>query len=621
MFDPSLLSYSQAKAAATSSINNPEFREFMVEALDMAYGDRDFGQLRHALNLHSYPVPMEEFLFGQRYLVRPRDELYPVVVEELVKINEGHGRVVNRLTEVVATGGIGSAKTTTALYTQAYQLYVLSCYKNPHAMFQMDSSSEILFIFQSLNATLSKDVDYKRFKAICEQSYYFTTVFPFNKLIVSSLQFPNRIECKPIGSDSGALGQNVLSGIIDEVNFMAVVDDSKKNSNRGVYDQARTIYDGISRRIKTRFVNNGGMPGILCLVSSKNYPGEFTDVKLKEAAGDPTIYVYDKRVWDIKPKGTFTGEQFSVFVGDETRKARIIEDDTEVSVEDRHLVINAPVEYKRQFQLDMTGSLRDIAGVGTLARYPYFQDAQSVSASFQKRVSVLSKEEHDFQDSLPLQMYPLRFKDPGIPRWVHVDLAITGDAAGVACGYVPGFVSSRAGTDELMPRIAFDFILRVLPPPGGEIKFYKIRELLYTLREMGLPIRWVSFDSFQSVDSVQILRQQGFATGYISVDTSTMPYDLAKAAMYEGRLEAPPHRAANREFLSLERVAKKNKIDHPVNGSKDCSDGMAGVVQGLTTRREVWNFHNVSPTSIPLAIRTAEAAQKQGPKHERPDNV
>ncbi|APD18895.1 hypothetical protein [Vibrio phage J14] len=43
------------------------------------------------------------------------------------------------------------------------------------------------------------------------------------------LKFPNRIFVRAIsGEDTAAIGQNVIGGIIDEINFMGLVEDSKK---------------------------------------------------------------------------------------------------------------------------------------------------------------------------------------------------------------------------------------------------------------------------------------------------------------------------------------------------------------------------------------------------------
>jgi hypothetical protein len=52
------------------------------------------------------------------------------------------------------------------------------------------------------------------------------------------------------------------------------------------------------------------MPGVLCLSSSKRYPGEFTDMKISEAVEDKSIYIYDRRIWEIKPPSTYCGETF-----------------------------------------------------------------------------------------------------------------------------------------------------------------------------------------------------------------------------------------------------------------------------------------------------------------------
>ena len=46
-------------------------------------------------------------------------------------------------------------------------------------------------------------------------------------------------------------------------------------------------------------------------------------------------------------------------------------------------------------------------------------------------------------------------------------------------------------------------------PRGGEIEFENIRRLLYVLRDkLIMPIKWVSFDKFQSTDSMQILHSR-----------------------------------------------------------------------------------------------------------------
>lgn len=544
------------------------------------------------LQLQRYPVSIEDFLFGRHYLNKNRDEIYDEVLRELKIINNPGGRrVVNCYTEAVFTGGIGSAKSTTALYTVAYQLYVLSCFHDPHRTFGLDRASEIVFVFLGM-AGESAVSDYDRFYSMVKESPYFTLDFPYNPRMKSELHFPHRIQ---VVQGINTIGQNVMGGMIDEVNFGQIVQNSKRSLDGGEYNQTLTVYNGLARRRKSRFLSNGSSPGILCLVSSKRYPGEFTDVKLAEAKEDPTIYVYDKRVWDVKPAGTFSNQRFRVFVGDAGRKATILDDHFTLLPGDEEKVISVPVEFLKDFRDDMIGSLRDIAGVSTVARYPYLQNVNAVSSSFGHFPSILSLEETDMVTT-QLEVFPQRFRNKERARWVHVDLGVTSDSVGIACGYVPKFVQTP---DEvgLMPVIEFDFVLRVKPPRDGEIQFTKVRRLVVLLRELGLPVKWVSFDAFQSVDSIQMLRMAGFATGRQSMDLTANPYSVTKTAFYAGRVFAPTHKRALGEFLSLEKDTKTGKIDHPATGSKDCSDAMAGVIYGLTMRRDVWASHAIPFTT------------------------
>jgi len=395
----------------------------------------------------------------------------------------------------------------------------------------------------------------------------------------------------------------VIAGLLDELNFMAVIESSKLSVDGGEYNQAQVIYNSIARRRKSRFMVKGHVPGMLCLVSSKKYPGEFTDKRIEAAKTDKTIYVYDKRLWEIKDPAAFTGRWFRVFVGDQFRKPRVLEEEETVAEIDARLVHQVPEEFREEFDSDLMNALRDILGVSTLANRPFMMDREKVSACFGKVKSILSREATDFQDERVMVQTTL-FRELERPRFVHIDLALNQDSAGVACGYVAGFrVMNRGESKELHPIIRYDFVLEVKPPRGGEILFGNIRQLLYAVRNVGLPVKWVTLDSYQSVDTLQILRGQGFVTGQVSMDTSTLPYDVLKQALYDGRIESPVSERALKELLSLEIDEKKGKIDHPPRGSKDLADAMAGVAYGLTMRREVWSDHGVDPSDIPETLR------------------
>lgn len=558
------------------------------------------------------PVDVETFLLNPYYMDLG-GQVYPEVLKEMAEINSG------KYVETVLTGGIGSAKTTCALWTTAYQLYLLSALKNPQGEFGLDRSSEILFVFQTLSADKAKKLDFARFKHLMENSPYFNEKFPFQRGLESELRFPNRIIVRPVsGAQTATIGENVFGGLLDEVNFMAVVENSKSSIDGGTYDQAQALYNSIATRRKSRFMKGGKVYGMLCLVSSKRYPGQFTDRKEAEAkiqiaeTGKSNIYIYDKRTWEIKPEGSFCGEWFHVFAGDASRKPRVLSEEelADFGEEDAHLICRIPVEHRWEFENDIITALRDVAGVSTLATTPYFPDTESVAAGFGVTSNLFTTDYADFVKT-KATMDLSRIANKLLPRAAHIDLSKTGDSTGLVIGHVAGFKQLLRGDEvEILPEITIDGVLEIKPPRGGEILYWKIREILYALRDAGLNIKWVTCDSYQSTDNLQILKQKGFVTGEISMDTSIRPYALVKSAFTDRRIYCPKHDLLQMELVSLEFDAKKGKVDHPdvgVCSSKDVADALAGVVTCLTTRREIWAHYKVPLVRLPPSITELES--------------
>ncbi|MEG1729566.1 MAG: hypothetical protein RR280_08515 [Bacteroidaceae bacterium] len=527
------------------------------------------------------PVDPITFLYDENYLGK-KGEIYAEVEVAYLELNSGD------YDEAVMTGGIGSAKTSLALYSQAYQLYLLSCLRNPQLTYGLDKATEILMVFQSLNEDTAADVDYQRFYNLISASPYFQEVFPYDKGVKSFLRFPHNIECLPVGAgDTATIGRNVIGGIIDEINFMKI----KEKDDGTIHNQAVELYNTVARRRKSRFMQGGKMAGLLCVVSSKKLPDEFTDKKMEEAKRNPRIYVYDKRVWDVKPD-SFGKERFRIHIGTEAMRPRILKEGEIVREEDQQFIDLIPMEFYDEFVEDIVKAVRDIAGHTTLATVPFMSNAKKVVAAFSERKNLAVTPRVDFVETKLQLLTNLCKVNPQFFRFAHIDLAVTGDSAGLAIGHVPQFIQ----VDEsglMMPYIQYDLVLEIAPPTGGEIEFAKIRKVLIALKELGMPIKWVTLDSYQSRDTMQILRQKGFMTGLQSMDTSLMPYDTLKTAIYDERVDIPAHETAKKELLALEINYKKGKVDHNDLNTKDVSDALAGVAYGLTNRREVWAQHKV----------------------------
>ena len=585
---------------------NPKLTVDDIRALLQKGGQKKDGKegVESFIRYRQEPVGIREFIESPEFMDKG-DTVWEKILLDLEECNNG------TYTEAVLTGPIGTGKTTFALYTQAYQLYLLSCYREPHKTFGLDPASEIVIIFQSLNRDLAREVDYNRFRDMIAKAPYFEANFQFRKDFEGVMKFPDRIEVKPVtGQETSALGHNVIGGIIDEINFMAVVKNSLKTKDGTIYDQAVSNYNSISRRRQSRFLSQGFLPGMLCLVSSRNYPGQFTDQKEEEAKTNPQIFVYDRKSWELRPDN-YSKTFFPVFIGDVTRKPKMLTDKEAKKIrklakekDEDPLIMEIPDNFIYDFERDIMGALRDIAGVSTSAMHPYITNREKIAKAFGQHLSILSLESVDFSLER-LHIYPQRIIHKERKRYVHIDLAITGDCAGIACAYVPYFTKvnrSEQGA-EIFPAFRFDFILQIRPPHGGEISFSAIRDIIYRLSSAGLPVKWVSLDSFQSVDTLQILHTKGYMTGKVSADVNPIVYDVLKQGILDERVMAPTHDTALKELSTLEKVIQTHKIDHPPGGSKDCADAMAGCAYGLFMRREVWTDHSINAREMEGALK------------------
>lgn len=576
----------------------PELRDYITVIKKLA--ERDALANKEETRYLTKPMNPLEFL---KYGLNKKETIWPAVLPHYEELCSG------KYVESVLTGGIGTAKTTLAVFVQLYETYRILNLANPHSEFGLDPDSDIVIVFQSVTGGAARAVDYDFFRGIIDGAPWFreTSIAGYDKDLKSVLRFDRKLTIRPVSSlETAAIGQNVIGGIIDEINFLSVIEDSSKSLDGNAYDQAQVNYNAIARRRESRFMKQGNLAGMLCLVSSKRYPGQFTDRKVDQAVreiqekGSSSIYVYDKRVWEVRPEGSFTGEKFRVYIGERNRNPFVIAEDEYNDWPVEHpLVDEVPIEYKHSYEDDIHSALRDISGVSTQLQHAYFTDMEKLSAVFGGHKNIFNVGVSNFSYP-PLKIRPKLISDPKKLHYAHVDLGATSDSAGICIGHVDKFIKIKrtSGVEEELPLIIIDAILEVPPPKGGEIDFSKIRAIFYRLRELGMNLKWVSYDSWQSRDSLQILKNKKFVVGTTSLDRDTRAYDLTKQAITDGRVKAPSHAKLEDELRTIQWIRDKDKIDHLPAGSKDCADAFAGVVYGLTMRREIWAKARVRPTAV-----------------------
>jgi hypothetical protein len=190
--------------------------------------------------------------------------------------------------------------------------------------------------------------------------------------------------------------------------------------------------------------------------------------------------------------------------------------------------------------------------------------------------------------------------DPQCARYIHVDIGVTGDALGMTMMHLIGYkMVERVRSDgttyqDRAPVGVVDFHLRVVPPKGSEIDLSKVRSFIQELRDYGVPIWRVTYDTYQSRGEIQTLRKLGFTADAVSVDRTDEAYVALKHAYAEGRIMTYRYATLERELRELERDIDKRKVDHPARspetgglGSKDVADSLAGSFYSAITDKRI----------------------------------
>jgi hypothetical protein len=138
-----------------------------------------------------------------------------------------------------------------------------------------------------------------------------------------------------------------------------------------------------------------------------------------------------------------------------------------------------------------------------------------------------------------------------------------------------------------VPIIYIDVIEQISAPPGGEILISDVRKRIYELRDRGFNIHKVTFDGFQSTETMQNLNKSGIKSERLSVDKDSAAYEAMKDCIYHKRLNYPPHEVFIEECQHLEIYG--DKIDHQPEKSKDVSDSVAGVVYNIVLEPKKYN--------------------------------
>lgn len=566
-------------ALLSASSNSPSLDLSPIESL-------------YKVDYDEIPVSIDEFLENDYYLGKVYNNgknIYPYWRNFLHNFFHDNP---DKAFEVALTGAIGVGKTTIASIALTYLIYKTLCLKDPQKFYGLSANSPIVFVVMNLTLELAYSGLYSLIVEAIKLSPWFCERVDIRGKYEFSITFPKNVALMAGSQTTHTIGKNVLGAVLDEVNF--------SNAPKGSKNSVMDMYRNIRRRLESRFLKQGRMPGILMMVSSKNTELDFLEQYIQSIKHQKTTWVVDEPVYNIKPPETYVGEKFKVAVGDKTKESYLIKDTDDIDeiLSRGYRIIEVPIEYRVAFEQDINDALKDIAGISAVSTSKLIPYAGRIDVCFDShRRSPFFTEEiqlgldsvddiRDFLDDLSILK-----RDLNKPRFAHVDIGLKGDRLGLSIVHSSKEITVDRYTDTgAIDKVSenvydIDLMLGIRALPGSEIPLYKVREFLLWLSScIGYKFKKITYDGFQSADSIQLLQMSGLPSGLLSVDRTDVPYLNLRACILEHRLVGYYNSIVIEELRDLEYDRKAKKVDHPIvkydgsPGSKDISDSLCGAV-------------------------------------------
>lgn len=566
------------------------------------------------------PASIREFV-GADYL-NLEGNIRPGIMAALVEVfgPQVNSDTISLKRKAVFSGAIGVGKSTYASIALAYMVHWTYCLRDPQKFFGLMPGSRIAFMMMSTSERQAKEVLFGDVKARVEHSPWFQQFCQYDRSIKNQFRFEKDLWIVPGGSEETRFeGYNVLCAVIDE-------GDSHKQTDRK--DYAEEGFNTLYSRIDSRFPDmvNDTHRGLIMVIGQMKSATGFMNKIFGEFKDDPNGSSFRLTIWEAFGWHRYTENPADATAGRETaprksfvydvqrKKVLSIADAREKGVDYSGTdtgYIEVPTTYLTAFRRNPVKALRDLAGIPPQSTDPFIALPERIERC-QQLWHERCGDESPVTDSPTTPQFKPWFKAPDrMKRVAHVDIATSGDgdAMGIAIAHIPGIVEVDG---EEKPLIVFDALMRIHAPSGSEIMLSDMRRILYRLRDdLGFDLKMVTFDGFQSTDSIQLLRKSRIATDYVSVDRNKQPYEDLREGIYDERVLFPKYLTALNEVdTDLVNIAYQElsqltdtgpKIDHPPKGSKDVADAMAGCVSTLMQMPQ-WR------RGAPLIRRSTDAA-------------
>jgi hypothetical protein len=526
------------------------------------------------------PVPLTEFVRGAQFLNNPAlsDEQYEAVrhiervfYTDLYPLMAAHmdpywGLPVRMCNTITLQWGKGSGKDHIARVSSLRVAYLLMCLRNPQWYYQMPEQDSI-HLLNVASSTLQATRAFFQPMTVAVGRGWFKH---HSEALQNTIRYDHNIAAISGSSDTETQeGLNLILGVADEIDAFR----SKLTARAGT-SMVKTV-EGILEMMHTSASTR--FPG-----RTKDEPPVFKIVRISypRYQGSPIQQLTKKAHADVARRGLLSRHYVSGPKATWEVNPRVM--GPEAFAQDYE---DDPIMARAKYECRPAGAIN-----------PYFQNSGAVEACFTEAPQPLDVAHYrlDGRNWVPVYAFASSLVPiEGALYSMHADLAVKGDRAGIAMSHVVSYedyvatASGDKGQDEEFverrPHVKVDFVFSyeasVGENPPREIQIRWARLLCFELVRRGFNVRQMTFDGFQSLDSMQILESKGVLSERVTTDRDDSVWKNLRDLMSEGRVEIHHRPRVLGELLALDR-GPNGKVDHPPMGSKDEADALACSVLG-----------------------------------------
>lgn len=478
--------------------------------------------------------------------------------------------------------GKGSGKDHICRVSSLRIAYLLLCLHSPQRYFGMPEQDTISMLNIASSSAQAERSYFRPMTRVVKTGWFAAHSSPKQ----NSIEYDKNLEAVSGHSDAeGQEGLNLILGLADEIDAFKTKEETERyrgNQSRDSSRSAESILTMLHTSASTRFPETFkrvaiSYPRFLGSTIQKLTQGAREDVELLgDASGE---YVSGPLLtWQVNPRydrfKKVTHPNTTELIPDLAAIKKDYNDDPDMA--------KAKYECRPSRALDTYfKNMQAFRSAVTLDHQPITVDYEM--ATYRSEVTGKSTESWDATFSFESGFVPRE----GANYCIHADLAIKADRAGIAMSHVSHYEDRvETGFDEegaeviqthRLPVVTVDFVISfgasVQVQPPREIQIRWARKLAFELIRRGFHIAFVSYDGFQSVDSLQTLALHGIDSERRSTDLKEDYWKTLRDVAYEGRLEFPFSQTLMVELESLGRYG--GKVDHPPAGSKDEADALA----------------------------------------------